>query len=68
MGSESATFTYERDPATNAVTSLTLTCPDRTGRPLRHSSLVRNNNEDWIKWDLMQTRCSLNTRRQLGSQ
>jgi YD repeat-containing protein len=67
-GSESATFTYERDPATNAVTSLTLTCPDRTGRPLRHSSLVRNNNEDWIKRDLMETRCSLSTRRQLGSQ
>ena len=60
-GSERVTFTYERDPATNAVTSLTLTCPDRTGRPLRHSSLVRNNNEEWIKADLVQTRCSLRT-------
>jgi YD repeat-containing protein len=66
-GSESVVFTYERDPVTNAVTSLTLTCPDRTGRPLRHFSLVRDN-EEWIKWDLMETRCSLKTRRQLGSE
>jgi YD repeat-containing protein len=66
-GAESVIFTYERDPVTNALTSLTLTCPDRTGRPLRHFSLVRDN-EEWIKWDLMQTRCSLKTRRQLGSE
>jgi len=65
-GPESVAFTYQRDPVTNAVTSLTLTCPDRTGRPLRHSSLV-NDNEDWIKDDLVQTRCSLKTRRRLGS-
>jgi hypothetical protein len=61
-------LTYGHDPVTNAVTSVTLTCPDRSGRPLRHFSLVKDGNEDWIKWDLMQTRCSLKTRRQLGSQ
>jgi YD repeat-containing protein len=65
-GSEIA-FTYERDSETNAVTSLTLTCPDRTGQPLRHFSLVRNN-EEWVKRDLVRSRCSLQTRRDLGSQ
>ena len=50
-------FTYERDPQTNRVTGLTLTCPDRTGRPLRRSSIVRNN-EAWLKWDLVQTYCA----------
>ena len=66
--SESVALTYGRDPVTHAVTSLTLTCPDRSGRPLKHFSLVKDGNEDWIKRDLMQTRCSLKTRRQLGSQ
>ena len=65
-GSEIA-FTYERDPETSAVTSLTLTCPDRRGQPLPHFSLVRDN-EEWIKRDLVQSRCSLQTRRDLGSQ
>jgi YD repeat-containing protein len=59
-------FTYERHPETNAVASLSLTCPDRTGQPLRHFRLVRDN-EEWIKWDLMQSRCSFKTRRDLGS-
>ncbi len=53
-----ATFVYERDPQTHAVKSLSLTCPDRTGRPLRHSSLVRPGEEEWIKWDLARTHCS----------
>ena len=53
-----ATFDYERDPVTNAVTSLSLTCPDRTGRQLRHASLVRPGREDWIKWDLVRTHCA----------
>ena len=51
-------FTYERDAATKAITALTLTCPDRTGRPLRHSGIVRNGNEEWLKADLVQTHCS----------
>lgn len=66
-GGSEVRFTYERDPETNAVTSLTLTCPDRTGQPLRHFSIVRDN-EEWIKWDLMQSRCSLKTRRDLEAQ
>lgn len=57
-GVESAVFTYDRDPATNAVTSLTVTCPDRTGRPLRHPAIVRDGNEERIKWDVLQTHCS----------
>ncbi len=57
-GVEPATFIYERDPVSNAVVSLSLTCPDRTGRPLRHSSLVRAGNEEWLKWDLVRTHCS----------
>jgi hypothetical protein len=66
-GDSELRFTYERDPETNAVASLTLTCPDRRGQPLRHFSIVRDN-EEWIKWDLMQSRCSLKTRRDLWSQ
>ena len=53
-----STFVYERDPVTNVITALTLTCPDRTGRPLRHSSGVPNGNDEWIKWDLRRTNCS----------
>ena len=66
-GASEMGFTYDRDPETNAVTSLRLTCPDRTGRPLGHFSLVRDN-EEWIKWDLVQSRCSFKTRRDLASQ
>jgi YD repeat-containing protein len=66
-GGSEVGFTYERDPETNAVTSLMLTCPDRRGQPLRHFSIVRDN-EERIKWDLVQSRCSLKTRRDLGSQ
>jgi YD repeat-containing protein len=61
-GYDPAVFTYERDPVTKAVTALTLTCPDRLGKPLRHSSLVAPGREEWLKWDLTQTYCSWNTR------
>ena len=53
-----AVFTYERDLRTNAVTALTVTCPDRTGRPLRHSSFVRAGFEDDVKLDVLRTHCS----------
>ena len=62
-GTQPAIFTYERDPETEAVTALTLTCPDRTGRPLRHSSIVKPGRLDWIKWDLLNTHCYWRTRR-----
>lgn len=61
-GTEPAVFTYDRDPVTNAVTSLTVTCPDRTGRPLRHSSIVRPGWEDELKWDILTTHCSWTAR------
>jgi YD repeat-containing protein len=51
-------FTYERDSVTNMVTALTLTCPDRRGQPLRHSSLVRPGEEGRVKEDLVRTHCS----------
>lgn len=65
-GSQPATFTYERDPVTNVITALSLTCPDRTGRPLPHSSFVRDGNEEWIKWDLLRTNCSWHGRHRGG--
>jgi hypothetical protein len=57
-GMEPAVFTFGRDPAANTVTSLTVTCPDRTGRPLRHSSFVGPGREDDVKWDILTTHCS----------
>jgi YD repeat-containing protein len=59
-GVEPAAFTYERDPTTRAITALTLTCPDRTGLPLRHSGVVRDGNEEWVKQNLLQTHCFWN--------
>lgn len=61
-GYDPAVFTFERDPATKEVTALTLTCPDRQGKPLRHSNVVKPGREDWLKWDLMQTHCSWRAR------
>ena len=55
---EPVSFIYERDPITNAVASLSLTCMDRQGRQSRHSSLVRPGEEEWIKLDLVRTYCS----------
>jgi hypothetical protein len=57
-GIEPTIITYDRDSVTNFVTGMTVTCPDRTGRPLRHDSLVKPGWEDWTKWDLLQTHCS----------
>jgi len=60
-GYQPATFTFERDPTTKAVTSLTLTCPGPRGAMLRHSSLVKPGYEEWTKSDLMQTYCVWDT-------
>jgi YD repeat-containing protein len=54
---EVAMFTFERDASTHAVTALTLTCPDRRGILLRHSSLVRPGQEEQLKRELMETHC-----------
>jgi hypothetical protein len=58
VGSQSLTFEYTRDPVTNAVTSMTVTCPGRTGAMLRHSSPVQAGYEEWIKWDMVRTNCA----------
>ena len=55
---EAFSLTYERDPATQTATALTLTCPDRRGQPLKHTSIVSDGNEDVIKRDLLRTHCS----------
>jgi YD repeat-containing protein len=55
---EPTTIVYERDPRSALVTGLTITCPDRTGRPLDHHSLVKPGWEQWTQWDLMRTHCS----------
>ena len=59
---EPSTFVFTRDPQTNAVLSFTLTCPDRTGKPLRHSSLVAPGREDWLKADMVRTHCHASAR------
>jgi YD repeat-containing protein len=57
-GSQPLTFTYTRNPLTSVVTTLTLTCPDETGRLVQRSSPVGNGNEEWVKWGLLVTTCS----------
>lgn len=63
VGFQPATFVYERDAVSRVITALSVTCPDRNGRPLRHSSDVPAGYEEWIKWDLLQTNCSWNGKR-----
>lgn len=60
-GLEPAVFTYQRDPTTGGITALRLTCPDRQGRPLRHSSVARDGNEEAVKRNLLQTHCFWNS-------
>lgn len=50
-------LTYERDATSQAVIALTLTCPDRRGQPLPHTSVVSGGNEDAIKRGLLETHC-----------
>jgi YD repeat-containing protein len=59
-GREPAIFAYERDPVTGRVTSVTLTCPDRRGAPLRHTSVIRPGEEERIKQNLLDTHCHWN--------
>ena len=55
---ELVSVTLQRDQETNGVVSLSVTCADRTGRPLRRSSLVQPGGEEWTKFDLVRTYCS----------
>ena len=58
IGMQPLTFEYTRDPITNVVTFMIVTCPGRTGAMLRHSSHVKAGYEDWIKWDMFRTHCA----------
>jgi YD repeat-containing protein len=57
-GMRPLTFEYTRDPVTNVVTSMVVTCPGRTGAMLRHSTHVRRGYEEWIKRDMVRTHCA----------
>jgi YD repeat-containing protein len=58
-----ATITYERDSVTHGITALAVTCPDRKGRPLQHSSPVTADAAEWVERDLLQTHCFHDWRR-----
>lgn len=57
-GSPPAIVTYTRDPGTRVLTSVTVTCPDKTGRSLPHSKAITPASEEVTKRDLLQTQCS----------
>jgi YD repeat-containing protein len=54
---DGVSITYYRDPLTNGVTRLTVTCADEEGRQLRHSSVVTSGNEEQAKHALLQAHC-----------
>ena len=56
-GASVVTIEYQRDPVSRLVTSLTVTCPDRSGHLLSHSSAATRG-EEWTKWDLLRTHCA----------
>jgi YD repeat-containing protein len=53
---------YDRDPDTDRVSGLTVTCPDKRGLPLRHRSLVGVESVERIKEDLVKTQCVYTSR------
>jgi YD repeat-containing protein len=57
-GMQSLTFEYTRDPITNVITSMVVTCPGRTGAMLRHTSHVKPGYQEWTKWDMVRTNCA----------
>jgi YD repeat-containing protein len=59
-GSDPLIFAYDRDPRSNEVTAVTVTCPDRQGLPLAHKSIVRPGQEERVKNDIVQTHCHWN--------
>ena len=62
-GLAASEITYERDPETDWATSITVTCPDRKGLPLRHTSIVRDGDEERVKTNLLTTHCYWRTPR-----
>jgi YD repeat-containing protein len=57
-GSDPAFVMYDRDDISGAVTSMTISCKDRDGRPLRRSTTVRPGEEEMLKRAFVQTQCS----------
>ncbi len=58
-GYQPLTYTYKRDQATNAVKSITVTCPDRRGQSVTHPAVdVSPDSVEWIKWDQVRTVCT----------
>jgi YD repeat-containing protein len=57
-GSEPAFVMYDRDEVSGAVTSMTISCKDREGRPLRRSTTVRPGEEEMLKRAFVQSSCS----------
>ena len=57
-GSEPAFVMYDRDDVSGAVTSMTISCKDREGRPLRRTTSIRPGEEELLKHALVQTSCS----------
>jgi YD repeat-containing protein len=54
---DEVSITYNRDPLTNEVTRLTVTCADDEGRQLRHSSVVSSGDEEQVKRALFRAHC-----------
>lgn len=57
-----AHITYERNPETDRATALTVTCPDRKGIPLPHTSIIKDGDEERVKTNLLSTHCSWRNR------
>ena len=57
-GSKPVSVTYERDPRTRVVTRVTVTCTDRTGRPLPHARRVTDGAWQWHRDDVISAHCS----------
>ena len=62
-GVEPVEVTYERDAETDWPISLSVTCPDRKGLALRHTSFVTDGDEERVKNNLLSTHCYWKNRR-----
>ena len=57
-GSEPVLVMFERDPESRRMTSLTISCRDRQGRPVRQATDVRKGEEELLKRALVKKYCS----------
>lgn len=56
-GMEPTHIAYDRDPETDVATAVTVTCPDRKGLPLRHTSLIHDGDDERVTTNLLSTHC-----------